>query len=253
MAFCVKCGVELAEGAKFCTSCGTPAGGAPAESGAPAPKPRTVTDGQVKKCPNCGAPLEAFQAKCPSCGHELRGLEAGGAIKEFSKELAKLQNEAASLSRNPYEWNEKGNNAQYEAHAAKSNAAKKRLAGFIERFVVPNTKEDMLEFMVLAAPLTNRERTYNSEVRGAWRTKCAQIYEKSKLSFAGDTASLEKMKGILAQHCDFDAAGAIIWGDEKKLYQKLGIPKKVWDMIMASLLVAGIIIFVILFIIYGLL
>jgi uncharacterized membrane protein len=36
MAFCGKCGAQLAEGTSFCVSCGTPAGSAPVGAAAPA-------------------------------------------------------------------------------------------------------------------------------------------------------------------------------------------------------------------------
>ena len=55
MAFCINCGQELTEGAKFCANCGKVVNG---EN--PTPQRKTVYEGQIHKCPNCGEVLGAF-------------------------------------------------------------------------------------------------------------------------------------------------------------------------------------------------
>ncbi len=52
---CVNCNSELLEGARFCTSCGTPVKQEPAQS-------------ESKLCPKCNAPLLADAKFCTSCG-----------------------------------------------------------------------------------------------------------------------------------------------------------------------------------------
>ena len=73
---CPKCGALVPPGTRFCPSCGTPLGGAPAAaaSGAPCPKCGTNVPAGTKFCPNCGASLApAPPRKCPKCGHEVPG------------------------------------------------------------------------------------------------------------------------------------------------------------------------------------
>lgn len=55
---CAKCGAEVAEDARFCTSCGEPVG-----SVEPAPSPPA--------CPQCGSALSPGQDFCSNCGYRL--------------------------------------------------------------------------------------------------------------------------------------------------------------------------------------
>ncbi len=143
MAFCSNCGKELAAGAKFCFECGTPVQGAASQR-------KTVYEGEIRKCPNCGEALEAFVANCPSCGYEIRGTSVTSAITEFASRL-------------------NGTTTEYQ----KEN--------LIRSFPIPNTKEDIFEFMILAS--SNIDERPNKEVFNAWIAKFEQCYQKAKLSF----------------------------------------------------------------------
>ncbi|HYA69914.1 MAG TPA: zinc ribbon domain-containing protein [Thermoplasmata archaeon] len=78
MAFCMKCGQQLPDGAQFCLKCGTPVGataggGAAAAPPAPSSSP-TIADAGVQelKCPTCGAPIKPTFGEavitCDYCG-----------------------------------------------------------------------------------------------------------------------------------------------------------------------------------------
>jgi hypothetical protein len=107
MAFCSSCGTQVADGVKFCTSCGKPIGGEAAAvvEMAPSAKPRSVTVGQVKKCPACGAEIESFQVRCPSCGHEISGIQVSESVKDFSTQLENIENERLSKTNKPQKPN----------------------------------------------------------------------------------------------------------------------------------------------------
>lgn len=61
--FCSKCGNELAEGAKFCSSCGQPVGVAD-------------TAQSASFCPQCGSTVEPGQTFCGKCGYRLTPARA---------------------------------------------------------------------------------------------------------------------------------------------------------------------------------
>lgn len=60
---CNNCGAVIANNMRFCTSCGTPVGGA-----APAPAPVQPVG---RTCPNCGAVAADGMAFCTQCGSKL--------------------------------------------------------------------------------------------------------------------------------------------------------------------------------------
>ncbi len=157
MAFCTNCGQEIAEGAKFCANCGT---AVDAAQSARSDRRKTVYDGEVHKCPNCGDVLDSFTVKCPSCGYEFRGAKASSSVKEFATSLARAESTQQKIT-------------------------------LIRNFPIPNTKEDVLEFMILSATNFNAEYSMQGEgaakeVSDAWLTKIEQSYHKAKLLFAGD-------------------------------------------------------------------
>lgn len=109
--------------------------------------------GKIIKCPFCGENLPSFTEKCPSCGHEIRGAGATRSICELS----------------------------YKLEHTSSDSEK---ANIIRMHAIPNTREDILEFMILSS--TNMENSYQPEISQAWSVKFEQAYEKSKLLFGDD-------------------------------------------------------------------
>lgn len=86
MAYCVKCGTQIAENAKFCQKCGHPTG----VNGDQTTRNQEFV-GKLYKCPNCGEVLKSFEINCPSCGYELRGIKASSAVKEFALKLEAIE------------------------------------------------------------------------------------------------------------------------------------------------------------------
>ena len=150
MAFCPYCGTKLDNGARFCKNCGVRVERKETEGY----KTREQEyAGKLVKCPACGADIPSFTPICPSCGHEIRGSGAARSIQELSYKLE---------------------------HTA-SDAEK---ANVIRMYAIPNTREDILEFMILAS--TNMENRNQTEISEAWSVKFEQAYEKSKMLYGDD-------------------------------------------------------------------
>ena len=77
MAYCINCGQELADGAKFCFECGAKVN-EPTTSRVESRK--TVYEGEIHRCPNCGEILDAYESVCNTCGYELRGTKARNSV-----------------------------------------------------------------------------------------------------------------------------------------------------------------------------
>ena len=142
MSFCSNCGHVVVDGTKFCAKCGANVSDKVGQQQA---ERKMVYEGELQKCPNCGEVLKSFDLNCPACGHELRNRKSSSAVKEFALKL-----EAIEASRE-YE-KPRGFFRSPEAQQRVTKTDEQKIS-LINSFPVPNTKEDMLEFMVLA----NRE------------------------------------------------------------------------------------------------
>ena len=181
MSFFSICGSEIVGGAKFCQKCGAPVANANTNT-----QGRRVQEfeGKIYKCPNCGETLRSFVRNCPTCGFELRGTKATSAVREFALKLEAIE------SRREYERPR----GLFSRTANLDRIAKtdEQKISLIQSFSVPNTKEDMLEFMILATSNVNM-RSYDSTntnisksekaINDAWMSKIKQVYEKAKRSY----------------------------------------------------------------------
>lgn len=173
MAFCMNCGKQLPDGAKFCLECGTKLGNLNAEQ---ATQRETTYEGKIYKCPNCGDILDAYESVCESCGYERRGTSATSSVQELSKKLQEIKSKKLS-------------SAFMETMDGERSRAEEA-ANLIRSFPIPNAKEDLFEFAVMAA--SNFETDYwsmNSLQRtesDAWKSKFEQAYQKAKIIFGED-------------------------------------------------------------------
>lgn len=178
MAFCSNCGNKLENGARFCPGCGAPIGVGDIS------RRQQVFEGNVHKCPNCGEIINAFSAKCPSCGHEFRDAHVSSAVKEFAKQLQEIESRRKSKSKL---------SGFAEAFGIKcSNTTDEQKINFIRSFSVPNTKEDVFEFLILASSnidetlYENNNSSIEKSVSNAWIAKTEQVYNKAKIAFGAD-------------------------------------------------------------------
>lgn len=163
MPFCKNCGRKLTDDAKFCDECGERIGTLIVECGS---QRKEIFDGEIRKCPNCSTILKSFTTVCV-CGYELRGAKVNDSVREFSRRLEKAKNEQQRIN-------------------------------LIRGFAIPNTKEDIVEFMTLA--VANFDVDYyashldEEDVSDAWLAKIEQCYQKAKLSFAvNDIQNIEEL------------------------------------------------------------
>lgn len=177
MGFCSNCGGELPEGVKYCPHCGAPSANGTGQR-------EVKYEGKIHKCPNCGETLGAFVAVCPSCGYELRGVSASSAVSAFARKIEELEHPSGMQRGNLRAINKMG-----------ARARSKQIISLIRNFVIPNTKEELLEFLILASSNINMERYDTSrmvsgmekEISDAWESMFEQAYKKAQISFGNTT------------------------------------------------------------------
>lgn len=177
MAFCQKCGTELVPGAKFCANCGTPSG----ETGNENERKQTY-DGEIKKCPSCGAVLPSGVTKCSSCGYELRNIQAVESVTEFCAVYTSIDDSSK--------------------------------ADIIRSYPIPNAKEDFLEFLLMAKTEVElpfkggpskglqtiiQGANYSQEIHDAWVSKFLQLKSKAPILFLNDPKTLSQVEKIIKE------------------------------------------------------
>jgi hypothetical protein len=149
--------------------------------------------GDIKKCPSCGAPVQAFVIKCSDCGHEFRNIEAVSSIKALHLELQKGEEDERNK---PRSWAEK-----MDGELAVAKAVANRQKSIIASFPVPNAKEDLLEFLSIANSEASKKLGFfiasvhpEAVLKNAWKAKCEQLIIKSRLTFNDDKKALEEIE-----------------------------------------------------------
>lgn len=233
MPFCINCGEEITEVAKFCHMCGAKV---ILKKGDAKSKRIVRYEGEKIKCPSCGENIKSFMVSCPSCGHEFRNKKATNSVREFEAKIEKIE------AKREYE-KPRGIFGIYDSSLRISKADEQKIS-LIRSFSVPNTKEDIMEFMILATSNINY-RLYDSiyniskgerAINDAWLSKIRQVYDKAKLSYRGDSDFI--LIQNIYDNCMIDIGrskkrGIIKW------MMLVGWVPLLWIGIIASLVITG--------------
>ena len=183
MAFCTNCGQQVADGAKFCANCGTPITQSNTQT-----ERKTVFDGEIHKCSHCGEILKAFETVCPSCKFEIRGTKSSSEVSELVKKIEELD-------RKKYD-DSFIKSIKRKLDGTKLSPIEEQKISLISNFPIPNTKEDILEFMILSSShilakkpsgdISEHDELLYEELKKAWKMKFEQAYDKAKICIKND-------------------------------------------------------------------
>lgn len=132
--------------------------------------------GEIKKCPACGAIVESYTTKCASCGLEYRNDQPNPSIQQLFFLLMQADNQKSKLDIFTY------------------HTLNKKVQ-IIKNFPIPTSKENIIEFLVQALPLTKCGGFWESQpgdrdIARAWKAKCEQIILKAKFALKEDDPEL---------------------------------------------------------------
>ena len=203
--FCPNCGAKINEGTKFCQECGSQIGEKTAEKVSPPPisSEQTINElntkrqqeyaGKVIKCPNCGTVISQTTAICPGCGIRITGQAAVNSVKRFNEQLMQIE-----LTRKKAKF--------MDVYTQSANPADTQKLSLIRSFPIPNTIDDIQEFMLLtvanidrklsnetaSSKFTNMLNSGNinlkvqKDISDAWVSKMQQVYKKAEILFPND-------------------------------------------------------------------
>lgn len=207
MAFCMECGTRLPDGAKFCINCGTPV----KNSGRQESSERTipVSNEKILKCPNCNSNISRLDAVCPYCGAQITDRKASASVQRFAEQLNEIENYTPKKNEKKslfaFNFDPLGYRALMERTKEVGYGDEKfeRKISLISSFPIPNTIEEITEFVILAAnsidPQWGKDNFHNrwygkpgmayyTEIKLAttWINKLNQAYDKARITFPND-------------------------------------------------------------------
>jgi hypothetical protein len=171
-------------------------------------QPKSDKLGDYKKCPSCGASAQSYSTKCSDCGHDFTGIGANSSAKKLFDMLNEIESHRSSTDGTSIK-------AAFGSMLTKSmglgvgdriNNQKKEL---ISNFPVPNTKEDIIEFLSLAIPRATKQGNFftsgsfntpanernkiHNEFAPIWKAKCQQIIMKAHFLMKDDKRTLDEI------------------------------------------------------------
>ena len=179
--FCSKCGKPLDDDAVFCKYCGTSTTSLNSSSinNSTTSTQKVKFAGSVFKCPNCGESIDSFLTKCPLCGVEIHREDVAGSVQNLINQLQQLE------SQRPQQGLLK-NFASRTFINMVSDIDNKKI-DLIRNFPIPNSKEDVIEFLFLAISNIDMGAIFGGnamrpagtsqiELAKAWDSKADQAY-----------------------------------------------------------------------------
>ena len=160
--------------------------------------------GDILKCPSCGSVLQSFQTMCNDCGHEIRNSESSNSIKSLILKLEEAEDKARSSKSNQPRWVQmiegKDGDLEKRIYDAKSHV--------LSYFPIPNTKEDILEFLALSISQMNSikidkisrffgptsKEGYLITYKNAWFSIANKVVLKARFSMKEDRKALEDIE-----------------------------------------------------------
>ena len=142
-------------------------------------------------CPKCGKQVPSMTLKC-DCGYEFIKQNSSSAVQILSDKIEEINSKPLSSSSSERDEELKNRNSQ--------------IIDLISVFPVPNTKEDIIEFLSLAAP--------NSKFKGGmWGTLIGRLKIFAILAVIGFIISLFLCILVVAVTKDENNAGAVfgVW------------------------------------------
>lgn len=172
----------------------------PPQSAPEAETPKSNKEGDIKKCPSCGAIAQSFTTKCSDCGYEFRNTKGASSIQKLYDEFQKI--EESERSRKRSSWAQK-----IEGDLGIQRSVVTRQISALTAFPVPNTKEDLLEFLSIASSEAGKKASWfvgagqhpDYILKKAWLSKCEQVIKKARFSMKDDKSTLAEFETYAKQ------------------------------------------------------
>lgn len=171
------------------------------------PAPPSDKFGDVKKCPNCGEPVEPMAVKCSACGYEFRNVDA---LKSSQRLAEKLEAIDEAYRGKKIEHNVgfglKEDRTIFDIFREKVTT--------ITNFPIPTTKEDLLDFAISMQSKWKSSTMGDDQLglKSAYKAKYDECVNKAQILFPNDPM----FQGVFEQY----------QADKKNIWANMSIGKK---------------------------
>ncbi len=182
--------------------------------------------GDAKKCPACGALIASMAWKCPECDYEFSSVGANASVKELFDRIYEIESQRKEVigkgpTSNPLAAYGRQMSSVLTGGERMSNEDK-RITFLIQNFPVPNSKADIIEFLMTAAPKCSNkgkakaywgkyfsggsmdalssEAKAEKAIKQAWRTKCSEVMTKAMILLSTDAEAIATLEYIKKEY-----------------------------------------------------
>ena len=156
------------------------------------PEKKSDKWGEVRKCPNCGAVVESGAMKCKECDYTFVGISGNSSVQRLSDQLMAAESKHSN----------DGVAKSFLGELGIGGSRAKTMCNIIQTFPIPNTKEDLIEFILFLHPKATNTSVWKVSDRDqlqmnkAYKVKFDECVNKAKFLLKDDPQMLE----LLAQH-----------------------------------------------------
>tara|TARA_Y100001970_G_scaffold34881_1_gene43136 strand:+ start:9965 stop:10705 length:741 start_codon:yes stop_codon:yes gene_type:complete len=163
------------------------------------------------KCPECQAAIESFSTRCIYCDAEIKNIKSSFSINNLNEKLIEAEEKARNQKSSG------GLIGKFMSALDGETEIEKRIynakSSVIRTFPIPNTKEDILEFLTLAvASVTTIKINFLERMAGesgtmghrityknAWLNVCQKVIMKARFSMKDDKELLAEIESYANQ------------------------------------------------------
>jgi len=200
VSFCVNCGEKLSPTARFCHGCGAKVSQSTKFTDLNAEKENNIDEtsertekyvGAILKCAHCGATITRTTVVCQDCGMKVTDANALSSVQDFKNQLMAIEATRKETRGNLFYLN------------GPADPADRKKIDLIKNYPIPNTIDDILEFMCIASAnidVNISKKTWMNSYSGmgvtsaemprvisdAWVAKMKQLYHKAEILFPDD-------------------------------------------------------------------
>lgn len=154
-------------------------------------KPTKQRKGNINVCPVCGELVKAMEIKCSACDHEFVNIEAITSISILLSEITEIKRNAEIID----------------------YTTEQRIAGLINSTPIPNSKEDLLEFLAVCCAQADVDFAARGTgvIPAAWANKGNEAFLKARIAFRGDNSSLSLLHEFETKLKSAKRKSKLIW------------------------------------------